>query len=274
MSVWLLLAVTAAGLSAVMTFAWYLQRRTGQSGWIDATWSFAIGVAGVALALAPIAGGPATARQVMVAALALAGSLRLGVHIVSRSLNAGEDPRYQALAVEWGRDFPRRLFWFLQIQAACAFLLSLAFFLAARNPSGFPASTDAAGALIVVAAILGEAWSDATLARFRAVRGSGRSVCEDGPWRWSRHPNYFFQWLGWVGFAVIAIDVTGDWPQGWLAALAPAFMYWLLAHVSGVPPLEKHMLASRGDAFRSYQSRVNAFFPGPQRRGLNSSLGE
>jgi steroid 5-alpha reductase family enzyme len=88
----------------------------------------------------------------------------------------------------------------------------------------------------------------------------------DGPWAWSRHPNYFCQWLSWVGFAIIAMDFSGDWPQGWLALLAPAFIYWLLAHVSGVPPLEKHMLASRGVAFRAYQARVNVFFPGPRKR--------
>jgi steroid 5-alpha reductase family enzyme len=179
----------------------------------------------------------------------------------------GQDPRYQALAVEWGADFPRRLFWFLQIQAVCAFFLSLAYFLAARNPAPWPAVTDIAGAVVVLIGIAGEAWSDATLARFRARRGPGRGICMGGPWGWTRHPNYFFQWLSWVGFALIAANVSGDWPQGWLALLAPAFMYWLLAHVSGVPPLETHMLASRGDAFRAYQQQVNAFFPGPRKRG-------
>ncbi len=263
MSPAVLLVATAGGLSAVMCFAWLLQRKTGQSGWIDATWSFAIGASGAFLALTPLRGAATGPRQYLVAAFAVAGALRLGLHIVSRSVNAGEDPRYHALAVEWGDDFPRRLFWFLQIQAACAFLLSLAVFLAARNPAAFPAPTDYLGALVLVAAIAGEAWSDATLARFRARRGPGKSVCMDGPWAWSRHPNYFFQWLSWMGFAILAMDFTGGWPLGWLALLAPAFIYWLLAHVSGVPPLEKHMLASRGGAFRAYQARVNAFFPWP-----------
>lgn len=261
-----LLLATAAGLSLAMSFAWLLQRRTGQSGWIDATWSFAIGAASAFLAFAPLEAGQPGARQYLVAALALAGSFRLGLHIVRRSLGAGEDPRYHDLAVEWGADFSRRLFWFLQIQAACAFLLSLAAYLAARNPAPWPATSDAVGAAIVLVAIAGEAWSDATLARFRKASGPGRSVCMDGPWGWSRHPNYFFQWLSWVGFAAIASNVSGEWPLGWLAWLAPVFMYWLLAHVSGVPPLEKYMVASRGDAFRAYQTHVNAFFPGPRKR--------
>lgn len=266
MSLALLLLTTASGLSAAMTGAWALQRCTGQSGWIDAIWSFAIGAAGVAFALSPLVGYDSSPRQYLVAALVFASSLRLGVHIAARSFNAGEDPRYLALALEWGADFPHRLFWFLQIQAACAFLLSLAVFFAARNPAGFPAATDWLGGSLSIVATAGEAWSDAVLARFRSRRGTGRGVCMEGPWAYSRHPNYFFQWLGWLGLAVIAIDVGGAWPQGYAALLAPAFMYWLLAYVSGVPPLEKHMLASRGEAFRAYQARVNVFFPGRSKR--------
>jgi steroid 5-alpha reductase family enzyme len=81
----------------------------------------------------------------------------------------------------------------------------------------------------------------------------------------SRHPNYFFEWLGWFAYAVIAIaiDLTCSYPWGWLAVAGPVLMYWLLVHASGIPPLEAHMLRSRGDAFRAYQQRVNAFWPGP-----------
>jgi steroid 5-alpha reductase family enzyme len=265
MSVSFLFITTAIGLSAIMAFAWFIQRKTGQSGWIDATWSFAVGAAGAFLALAPTGGETVGPRQYLVAFFAVAGAARLGFHIVARSFNAGEDPRYHSLAIEWGEDFPRRLFWFLQIQAACAFLLSSAVFLAAHNPARFPAVTDLIGTILLVIAVAGEAWSDATLARFRKMSVPGRGVCMSGPWAWSRHPNYFCQWLIWVGFCVIALNFSGDWMQGWLALVAPAFMYWLLVHVSGVPPLEKYMLASRGDHFRAYQARVNVFFPGPKK---------
>lgn len=265
-----LFVATAAGLSAIMSMAWFIQRKTGQSGWIDATWSFAIGAAGFFLAVGPLDGNPPGPRQYLVAFFAVASAVRLGLHIAARSFNAGEDPRYLDLVTEWGEDFPRRLFWFLQIQAFCAFLLSIAVFLAARNPAPFPTATDIIGSLLLVGAIAGEAWSDATLTQFRKTRSSGDSVCMSGPWAWSRHPNYFCQWLIWVGFSLIAINFSGIWPQGWLALLAPAFIYWLLVYVSGVPPLEKHMLASRGAEFRAYQERVNVFFPGPQKRILGS----
>ena len=50
-----------------------------------------------------------------------------------------------------------------------------------------------------------------------------------------------------------------------LALAGPAFMYWLLVHVSGIPLLEQHLAASRSDAFRRYAERVPAFFPRPPR---------
>ena len=66
-------------------------------------------------------------------------------------------------------------------------------------------------------------------------------------WGWSRHPNYFFEFLGWCAYPLLAISV--GWPAGWLALTGPIFMFWLLRYVSGVPPLEATMLASRGDRF-------------------------
>lgn len=112
----LILLAGAIALAAVMAAAWLIQRRTGQSGWVDAAWSLAVGLVGAVMALAPIAGAAwPTPRQAAVAVMALAWSGRLGLHILGRTLRGGEDARYQALRDEWGADFPRRLFWFLQI---------------------------------------------------------------------------------------------------------------------------------------------------------------
>jgi steroid 5-alpha reductase family enzyme len=93
-------------------------------------------------------------------------------------------------------------------------------------------------------------------------------VCDEGLWRWSRHPNYFFEWLGWFAYPLIAISPNyhPSYPWGWVTLLAPAFMYWILVHVTGIPPLEEQMLRSRGDRYRDYQSRTSAFFPWPPRQ--------
>jgi steroid 5-alpha reductase family enzyme len=267
-SIFLVLTVSAIALAAIMAAAWETQRRTGQSGWADVYWSFGLGIAGVGAALAPIPGmeGP-TERQILVAVLAGIWSLRLGSHIAVRTWRAGtEDPRYAKMRKEMGGDFQRRLFWFLQIQAAAALLLVAAIVLAARNPAPGLGAQDWIGAAVLLAAIVGEAIADRQLRAFAADPANKGKVAETGLWRWSRHPNYFFQWLGWCAYAVIAADFSGDYPQGWLALAGPAFMYWLLRHVSGVPLLEEHMEKSRGQAYRDYQRRVSAFFPLPARR--------
>ena len=260
----------AAAISLTMIGAWAIAIRTGRSGWIDAIWSFALGGAGIIAALAPIRSGDGlTIRQVIVAGLAAIWSLRLGLHIARRTIGGGDDPRYAKLREEWGVDFRRRLFLCLQIQAAAAFLLVLSVLIAARNPAPELRASDWLGIIIMAAAIVGEGVADAQLVRFRADPMHSKSICDIGLWGVSRHPNYFFQWLGWLAYAVIAIDPTGGYRWGWIALSGPVLMYWLLVHVSGVPPLEAHMLRSRGDVFRAYQAQVNAFWPGLKRAELS-----
>ena len=124
---------------------------------------------------------------------------------------------------------------------------------------------DVLGGLVILIAILGEASADGQLKKFRANPANRARVCDQGLWRLSRHPNYFFEWLGWLAYPLIAIDFYGAYSSGWLAMAGPLCMYWLLVYVSGIPPLEEHMLAKHGTAFREYQMRTNAFFPGPPR---------
>jgi steroid 5-alpha reductase family enzyme len=54
-------------------------------------------------------------------------------------------------------------------------------------------------------------------------------------------------------------------PYGWITLLGPGLMLLLLLKISGVPPAEKRSLAHHGEAYRDYQRRTNAFFPGPRK---------
>jgi len=194
----------------------------------------------------------------MVAALAACWSLRLAAHIVARTLKVGNDPRYGKLIEDWGDAAPFRLFAFLQVQAAAGTVLSLSIGLAASAAGATARVQDALGVLLFAAALFGEAAADAQIARFKADRANRGRICDVGLWRLSRHPNYFFEWLSWVAFAILAFGA--NW-TGWLALFAPALMYWTLRYASGVPLLEEHMLASRGDRYRAYQATTPVFFP-------------
>jgi steroid 5-alpha reductase family enzyme len=200
-----------------------------------------------------------------VAALVAIWSLRLGSHIAARTAEISDDPRYAAFAAEWGVDSPRKMFIFLQNQGLGSIPLVFAIFVAARFPSDALRLQDYLGALILFIGIAGEALADAQLKRFRIDPANNGRVCDIGLWRWSRHPNYFFEWFGWLAYPVIAVssDYPLFYPWGWATLLAPVFMYWILMHVTGIPPLEQQMLRSRGDRYRDYQTRTSMFFPLP-----------
>jgi steroid 5-alpha reductase family enzyme len=204
-------------------------------------------------------------RSGLVAAMAAVWSLRLGLHIAFRTRGITDDPRYAKLVLEWGTHASRQMFWLLQKQALVSIPLALAMWIASANPSPPPAAQALIAILIFALAVAGEAVADQQLRRFRLNAANKGKVCDTGLWRWSRHPNYFFEWLGWLAYPLLAIDFSGNYPLALLAFGAPLCMYWLLVHVSGIPPLEEHMLAQRGESFRKYQMRTNAFFPGPPR---------
>jgi steroid 5-alpha reductase family enzyme len=259
------LAAIAVSLAILMAFAWVVQQRTGNSGWVDTIWTFSLGLVGVGSALWPIAGAAPNARQWLVAALVAVWSLRLGVHIAIRTAGITDDPRYAAFAKEWGADSPRKMFIFLQNQALGSIPLVFAIFVAARFPSDGLRPQDFLGVLILLIGISGEALADAQLRRFRENPANKGRVCDVGLWRCSRHPNYFFEWLCWLAYPVIAlsIDYPPFYPWGWATLLAPIFMYWILVYVTGIPPLEQQMIRSRGDRYRDYQCRTSPFFPLP-----------
>jgi steroid 5-alpha reductase family enzyme len=250
-------------LAAIMSGAWLARRATGNSGWIDFTWTAGTGLVGVVSALWVLDDNGPMARQGLVALLVAAWSARLAAHIAARTVRGHDDPRYAALAQEWGADAPRRMFLFAQSQAVAAIPLVLSVFIAAHRPQPGLGLQDLFGAAILVIAIAGEGIADAQLRRFSSDARNRGKVCDQGLWRWSRHPNYFFQWLGWLAYPLIAFDSGGTYAWFWLTLTAPALMYWLLVKVSGIPPLEAHMLRSRGALFAEYQRRTSAFFPRP-----------
>jgi steroid 5-alpha reductase family enzyme len=255
--------LVAFALCLIMAAAWYLQHSCGKTGWIDTTWSFGVGGVALVAAVWPLEPVWPHWRQLIVAMLAGGWGLRLGLHIAKRNRVAVDDPRYRNLIVQWGSDAPRRMFWFLQSQAIVGVILAASIALAAHNPNPLWRMQDLMGLTVLLVAISGEAIADRQLRAFKSDPASRGTVCDVGLWRWSRHPNYFFEWLTWLAYPMIAIDLSGYNPYGWAALAAPICMYWVLVHVSGIPPLEDHMLRSRGDEFRAYQKRTRAFFPWP-----------
>jgi len=268
----ILVFAVAAALSIIMTGAWLIWRNTRNSGWVDATWTFGLGGLACIGALAPtLFSGFTTTRSVLVAVLIAFWSLRLGIHIARRTAHITDDPRYAKLLRDWGARASRQMFGLLQKQAVVSIPLVLSVILAAWNPVSPLRAQDILAVLILAIAVAGEGIADAQLRRFRTDPANRDRICDVGLWGWSRHPNYFFEWLGWLAYPLFAIDLGGTYSWGWIALAGPACMYWLLVHISGIPPLEQHMLDRRGNAFRAYQARTNAFFPAPPKLHVSTA---
>lgn len=255
---WSLMAIVMFGL-------WLRQLVTEEADIVDVGWTVGIGAAAVLYALGLDRGLPA--RRILVAALAVVWSARLALHLWRRVKAPGEDGRYVAMRAEWGDDAPRRFLRFYQVQALSVPLISGQFMLAMLHPAGALGVLDLLGALVVVGSIGAEALADRQLDEWKGDPANRGKTCRRGLWRYSRHPNYFFEWLHWLGYSVIAIG-SPLWPA---TLMVPAIMYVLVRYVTGIPPTEAQSVRSRGDDYRRYQSETNAFFPGPPREVTDRS---
>ena len=250
-------------LALVMTALWFVQRARGDAGIVDVAWSYGTGLAGAAFALTADGWLP---RRLLIAGLAAFWGIRLGTYLVVRSRGTGEDGRYRDLRAAWGARAQRNLFLFFQLQATWAVLFAVPMGAAAANAAPAFGWLDALGVAVGLIALVGESVADAQLRRFRADPANRGGVCDVGLWRLSRHPNYFFEWVHW--WAYVAFGIAGPW--GWVTLFGPALMLVFLLGVTGIPPAEKRALARKGDAYRRYMARTNAFFPWPRTKGLSS----
>ena len=146
---------------------------------------------------------------------------------------------------------------FFQLQAVMVVIFSLPFLLMAWNPRPGLQPVEIAGLLIALLSLAGESLADAQLKAFKADPANQGKVCQNGLWNYSRHPNYFFEFLLWVGFFIAALGS----PWGWITLICPLLMLHFLINVTGIKLSEEYSLKSRGDAYRAYQRTTSAFVP-------------
>ncbi len=252
------LLLGAFATSLVMCGAWLWQRTGGKAGVVDVAWTFSVGL--LAIAYVTWWADGLLIRRVLLGVLAGLWSLRLGLHLLPRLFHAREDERYRRMRESWGRWAQLRIFLFYQSQAVAAPLFGLPMLVGGKSSTELN-GCDALGVAIWCFAIFGEWQADRQLAGFKAKPESRGRVCQVGWWRFSRHPNYFFEWLHWCSYVPLALFA----PWGWLALIAPAAMYYFLNFVTGIPPTEAQAVASRGEAYRDYQRTTSPFFPWPPR---------
>ena len=224
---------------------------------VDAFWAGCIGLTSLYFLFAE----SSNPKQITAAILIAAWSARLGHHLTKRIIkhHPDEDTRYQKLREIWeGKVKPMFLLLFLG-NALLVFALAFPFHLIAADPDPTFTPLSIIGAIVALSGLIGETIADTQMSAFKAEDPSPKSVCRKGLWKYSRHPNYFFESVIWVGFFLFA---AGS-PWGWTTIYAPAIITFLLLKVTGIPPTEASALKRKGDAYREYQRTTSPFIPLP-----------
>jgi steroid 5-alpha reductase family enzyme len=253
MSIWIELAVVWCFAAVFMSLGWLWQRRRRNAGIVDVIWAGGLAVAAVWLA---VSGDGAILPRAVLGVLGSVWGGRLALHLWARVSHEAEDGRYRYLREHW-RGSQLKFFAFFQFQAFLVVLFALPFAAVAQNSHERLSGWTVLGLTIWVVSVVGESVADAQLARFRANPANKGLTCRVGLWRYSRHPNYFFEWLHWLTYVALAIGS----PILWLAAIGPVLMYVFLRWVSGIPFTEAQALRTRGEDYRLYQRQTSRFFP-------------
>lgn len=238
-------------------------RKIQNYGIVDVAWSWAFAL--LVLVYVSLVEGHGD-RKWILAGIVCAWSGRLGWHLFRRVTghHPVEDGRYAQLRIEWGGRADVKMFWFYQLQGVVLLGLSIPFLLVARNPAPGLALIEWIGAGLALLALAGEALADHQLNRFKADPANRGRTCREGLWSCSRHPNYFFEWLVWVGFFVMALGSPG----GVFTIGSPALILYFLLTKTGIPATEEQALRTKGDDYRDYQRTTSAFVPWFNRKAL------
>jgi steroid 5-alpha reductase family enzyme len=241
---------------ALMLVIWWLALRINNFSIVDIAWSYAF--APVAIFFAATTHGNLT-RRWLIASMATLWSVRLGTHLYIRVMDRHphEDVRYAKMREKWGKNLKSQVLIFFELQAVLIVLLSIPFLIICLNDRPGISLLEWLGVTICFIAVAGEGLADRQLKQFRSRPENKGKICQAGLWNHSRHPNYFFEWLVWVGFFLFAWDSPG----GCFTVLCPGLMLFFLLRVTGIPLTEELSLKSKGDAYREYQRTTSAFIP-------------
>ncbi len=249
------LIIGTASVCGLMLLLWLIHLPARNAAIVDAGWAGGLALLGVIYAAS--AGGYAP-RSRLVAAMAMLWGLRLSLYLLfTRVIGHPEEGRYVQLRRDWGGNIALKFLGFFQFQALLCVVLSTPFLAPALNSRPSLSPLEYTGAAFWLAAFIGECLADYQLHAFKSNPANRGKTCRAGLWNYSRHPNYFFEWLIWVAFALFALAS----PYGYLGLVSPLLILFFLFRVTGIPATEAQALRTKGDDYKQYQQNTSAFVP-------------
>lgn len=255
-------------LTLAVSFAvlWTVQLKTQNANFVDAFW--ALGLFSISFILLVTESFDNRLRGFLCCFASGIWALRLSWHLFRTRVWSGEteDRRYSELRKKWGRRAQFNFFLLFQVQALLVLLCAIPFVSVAKNTTPF-SLFDLLACVVATAAIFGEHVADEQLKVFKSKNDTNpMSICKNGFWKYSRHPNYFFEWIYWWTYVLFSVGSSSFV----LSLVGPFLMLWLLWRVTGIAPSEKLSIEKRGNLYRAYQQETSAFFPWFPKRQRNA----
>ena len=253
--------------------------KTGRMSYVDIGWPWGLFCIGV---ISLLLGEGDPWRVKIVGGIYIIIGMRMGMGALQlwrKGYLKKEFPRYQYQRRRWERAGKTNVQLAMQVDAiaqglANASFLAMPAFIIASNPDPSFSVFEIVGLIIWVLAIIMESVADAqklSFLRKMSALGEKNKVCDVGLWKYTRHPNYFAEWMVWNGLVIAAIPSwwalmsNGLLPIWILLGLGLLFvsriMYLSLVYLTGAVPSEYYSLQKRPD-YAAYKERVNMFFPG------------
>ena len=244
----------------VLFLVWLIQIKIKNAGIVDIFWSYNFPII---VLIYYFLGNGFEQRKMLIATMVIIWGARLGTYLLVRIFSHlhTEDGRYKQLRQDWAPNVNFRFLLFFQTQALSNVILSIPFLLICINPDPKINLLEYIGFALWLISIIGESVADRQLQLFKKNSDNKNKVCDKGLWNYSRHPNYFFEWMIWVSYFVFALSS----PYGWISIICPLSMLFLLFKVTGIPMTEEQAIRSKGDLYREYQRTTSSFIPLPKR---------
>ena len=234
-----------------MCCVWMLYRFLKNPSVVDASWSIGLMISG----LIYLWSMNISSRNMVITALLILWALRLAGYLWYTRLHQGHiDKRYTTLSNDWKINQSLGFFLNFQLQGFLVFIISFVFYWIGSSNDVSLTRLDIIALIIVIGGILGESIADLQLYGFKKKAKGG--VCHIGLWQYSRHPNYFFDWVAWLGFTLFALQSH----YGLFGLLSLMVLYLIFTRITG-PLTERGSVKSRGQIYIDYQKQTPMFFP-------------
>ena len=239
----------------LMTILWILHIPLKNAGIVDIGWGGGL----IILSLIYYFLGPGyELRKLLITLMVIIWGSRLTFHLARRVFSESEeDGRYQNMRARWKGNINIKFLYFFEAQGILNVILSFPFLFVALNKSTEIAFIEWLGVLIWLTGLIGETLADKQLRDFKLDPANKGHVCKIKLWSFSRHPNYFFEFLIWIGYSVTALSS----PFGWIGVLSPLIILYLLLNVTGVPATEEQALKTKGQEYKNYMETTSKFIP-------------